>query len=196
MVNYIEYWMEKDGEITYHSSWVTGASRQGRITQSVKVRPGPKQGSRPRSTGGTVARKQDGEALRQHFLKGRCATLQVVTKVNAHVASLHSHPVAETVGNARRQQEVPVMSQSPYLPPAGYQRRHGAKGCAETGEVLGARRRNLDEEAPPITLNGKWRERHQDDGSGRSTVDPRALKRAGREGPGPGGTPLINARRG
>lgn len=23
MVNYIEYWMEKDGEITYHNSWVT-----------------------------------------------------------------------------------------------------------------------------------------------------------------------------
>jgi hypothetical protein len=40
--------------------------------------------------------------------------------------------------------------------PAGYQRRHGAKGYAETGEVLGARRRNTDEETLPINVSGKW----------------------------------------
>ncbi len=40
------------------------------------------------------------------------------------------------------------MSHKRYLSPAGYQRRHGAKGHAVTGEALGARRRNPDGEGP------------------------------------------------
>jgi len=55
--------------------WKDGASCQGRITQSVKVRSRPKD-SRSRSVGGTVARNQDGEALRQD-LERRFAKLQV-----------------------------------------------------------------------------------------------------------------------
>jgi hypothetical protein len=143
-----------------------------------------------------MARKQHGEALRQHSLKGGCATLQVVTKRERTGSLVTRIPVAETVYNARRQQKVVVMSRSTYLPPAGYQRRHGAKGYVETGEVLDARRRNLDEETLLITLNGKWRGRHQDDGSGRSTANPRAAQHAGREGPGPVDTPLYHARQG
>jgi hypothetical protein len=89
-----------------------------------------------------------------------------------------------------------VKSQVHYISPAGYQRRHEAKGYAETGEVLDVRRRNPDEEASPITLSGKWRERHQDDGSGCSTDEPPAVKQVGREGPGPVGNPLDKVRQG
>jgi len=88
------------------------------------------------------------------------------------------------------------MSRTRYLSPAGYQRRHGAKGHAETGEALGARRRNLGEEAQPITVSGKWRGRRQGDGSGCSTVDPCAAKHMGREGPGPVGSPFGKVRQG
>src|SRR5207253_9893295 len=42
------------------------------------------------------------------------------------------------------------------------------------------------------TGSGKCRQRHQGDGSGRSTVEGRAAKRARREGPGPVSTPLDN----
>jgi len=60
----------------YCARWVIGASCEGRMNQSVKVRPGSRD-SRPRSSGGTVAREQDGEALRQQTSKGGCATHQV-----------------------------------------------------------------------------------------------------------------------
>ena len=60
----------------YQTRWKIGVSSKGRVTQPVKVRPRPTD-SRLRSTGGAVAREQDGEALRQHSLKGGCATLQV-----------------------------------------------------------------------------------------------------------------------
>jgi hypothetical protein len=66
----------------------------------------------------------------------------------------------------------------------------------ETGEALGARRRNLDEGFRPITLTGKWLERRQGGGSGRTTVDPCAAKRTGREGPGPVDIPFDKARQG
>lgn len=59
----------------YRNRWTLGASSQGRITQSVKVRPRPND-SRSRSVGGTVAREQDGEALRRS-LGRRFAKLQV-----------------------------------------------------------------------------------------------------------------------
>jgi len=105
--------------------------------------------------------------------------------VNVDVASLHANPVAETVYNARRQQGLTETGLMRQLSPAGYQRWHGVKGYVETGEALDTRRRNLAEEADPITLNGKWMSRCQGGGLGRSTVDRRAAKRAGREGPRP-----------
>jgi hypothetical protein len=93
--------------------------------------------------------------------------------------------VAETVDNARKQQELAEKSPKRQFSPAGYQRRHGVKDDVETGEALGARRRNLAEEMSAITVSGKRWHRHQGGGSGRSTVDRRAAKRARREGPGP-----------
>jgi hypothetical protein len=116
--------------------------------------------------------------------------------VNAEVASLHEFPVAETVYNARKQQELAEMSPMRQLSPAGYQRRHGVKDDVETGEALGARRRKLVEEMPAITASGKCRHRRQGGGSGRSTVDGRAAKRARREGPGPVSIPSVKGRQG
>ena len=80
--------------------------------------------------------------------------------MNVEVASSHANPVAETVDNARRQQELTEMSLKRQPSPAGYQRRHDAKGLVSTGETLGARRRKLVEEAPPITVSEKWRGKH------------------------------------
>jgi len=116
--------------------------------------------------------------------------------VNADVASLHANPVAETVDNARKQQELAETSPIRQLSPAGYQRRHGGKADVSTGEALGARRRKLAEEVAAITARGKCRHRHQGDGSGRSTIDGHAAKRARREGPGPVSTPLVKVRQG
>jgi hypothetical protein len=88
--------------------------------------------------------------------------------VNVEVASLHEFPVAETVDNVRKQQELSETSPIRQLSPAGYQRRHGVKDDVETGEALDARRRNLVEEMPVITVIGKCWHRHQGGGSGRS----------------------------
>jgi len=116
--------------------------------------------------------------------------------VNADVASLHEFPVAETVYHVRKQQGLTETSPTRQLSPAGYQRRHGVKDDVETGEALGARRRNLAEEMPAITASGKCWHRHQGDGSGCSTADGRAAKRARREGPGPVSIPSIKVRQG
>ncbi len=116
--------------------------------------------------------------------------------VNADVASSHQTPVAETVENVRKQQELAEMSPMWRLSPAGYQRRHGEKEDVSTGETLVARRRNPAEEATAITVSGKCRSRQQGDGSGRNTVDGRAAKRAWREGPGPVSTPRVKGRQG
>lgn len=75
--------------------------------------------------------------------------------VNADVASSHGNPVAETVDNARKQQELSETSPMRQLSPAGYQRRHGVKDNVETGEALGTRRRNPVEEMFAITVSGK-----------------------------------------
>ena len=116
--------------------------------------------------------------------------------VNAGVASLHAIPVAETVHNERRQQGLFERSPIRRSSPAGYQRRHGMKEDVSTGEARGARRGKLVEEASPITVSGKWRRRRPGGGSGRSTVDRRAAKRARREGPGPVSTPRVKAKQG
>jgi len=116
--------------------------------------------------------------------------------VNADVASLHANPEAETVDNVRKQQEPIETSPMRRLSPAGYQRRHGEKENVATGEALGARRRNLVEEATAITASGKCRRRRQGGGSGRSTVDGRAAKRVRREGPRPVNIPFDKVRQG
>ena len=143
-----------------------------------------------------MARKQDDGALRQHAQKGVCATYQVATYSERGCSLVTSNPVAETVENARKQQELAEMSPIRRLSPAGYQRRHGEKENVETGEAPGVRRRNLAEEATAITASGKCRSRRQGGGSGRSTVDGRAAKRARREGPGPVSTPRAKVRQG
>jgi hypothetical protein len=111
--------------------------------------------------------------------------------VNADVASLHANPVAETIYYARRQQGLTERNLKRQFSPAGYQRWHGVNGYVETGEALDTRRRNPVEEVDPITLNGKWISRYQGGGSGRSTVDRRAAKRAGRKGLGPMSNPCV-----
>jgi hypothetical protein len=111
--------------------------------------------------------------------------------VNADVASLHATPVAETVDNARRQQESFEKSPIRRFSPAGYQRWHVAKDYVSTGEALGVRRRNLVEETVPITSNGKWACRRQGDGLGCSTVDRCAAKHASRKGPRPVVAPFV-----
>jgi hypothetical protein len=115
--------------------------------------------------------------------------------VNVDVASSND-PVAETVDCARRQQESFETSLRRRFSPAGYQRRHGVKGVVETGEARDARRRNLAEEARTITASGKCVRRRPGGGSGRSTDDGRAAKRARREGPGPSSDLSINVRHG
>ena len=179
----------------YKCRWQVGVSRQGYINQSVKVRPRPRDsrlvaGEAPWSESKTV--KPSDNMLR----KGHAQHIRLQRTVNADVASLHANPVAKTVYNARRQQELAETSPMRRLSPAGYQRRHGVKEDVSTGEALGVRRRKLAEEVSAITVSGKCRHRHQGDGSGRSTVDGRAAKRARREGPGPVSTPLVNVRQG
>ena len=179
----------------YLTRWKIGVSSQGHIVQSVKDRPRPK-GS------GLVAweapwRESKTAEPSDNMLRKECAQrTRLQRRVNADVASLHEFPVAETVDNARKQQGLAETSPMRQLSPAGYQRRHGVKEDVETGETLGARRRNLAEEMPAITVSGKCGHRRQGDGSGRSTDDGRAAKRAWREGPGPVSAPLTKVRQG
>jgi hypothetical protein len=179
----------------YKERWQIGVSSQGHIVQSVRDRPRPKDS-------GLVAGKAPWRESKtaepfDNILRKECAQrTRLQRAVNADVASLHEFPVAETVDNARKQQGLAETSPMRRLSPAGYQRRHGVKDDVETGEALGARRRNLVEEMLAITVSGKCRHRHQGGGSGRSTVDGRAAKRARREGPGPVSTPLTKVRQG
>jgi hypothetical protein len=180
-------------------------SSQGHIVQSVRDRPRSKDsdlvaGEAPWRESKTA------EPSDKHTRKECARRTRLQRTVNADVASLHAFPVAETVDNARKQQELAEMSPIRQLSPAGYQRRHGSgavtlqrdgvKDDVETGETLGARRRNLVEEMLAITVSGKCGHRHQGGGSGRSTVDGRAAKRARREGPGPVSTPSVKVRQG
>jgi hypothetical protein len=164
--------------------WGIGVSSQGHIVQPVRDRPRPKDS-------GLVAweapwrESKTAEPSDNMLRKEYAQRTRLQCKVNADVASLHEIPVAETVDNARKQQGLAETSPKRQLSPAGYQRRHGVKDDVETGEALGARRRNPVEEMLAITASGKCWHRHQGDGSGRSTVDGRAAKRARREGPGP-----------
>jgi hypothetical protein len=179
----------------YKDRWEIGVSRQGHIVQSVRDRPRSKDsdlvaGEAPWRESKTV------EPSDKHTRKECAQRTRLQRAVNADVASLHESPVAETVYNVRKQQELSETSPTRQLSPAGYQRRHGVKDDVETGEALGARRRKLVEEMPAITASGKCWYRHQGDGSDRSTVDGRAAKRARREGSGPVNVPSVKARQG
>ncbi len=179
----------------YAQRWKVGVSSQ-RTRLLVGESP-TEERPRPRSLGGIVARKQDGGALRQHTLKGACAKHQVVMCSERRCSLVtRFSPVAETVDNARRQQEPGSKGPMRRFSPAGYQRRHGVTEDVETGETFDARRGKLVEEMPAITVSGKGRCRHQGGGSGRSTCDGRAAKRARREGPGPVGTAFVKVRQG
>jgi hypothetical protein len=179
----------------YKDRWEIGVSSQGHIVQSVRDRPRPKDS-------GFVAREAPWRESKtaepsDNILRKECAQhTRLQRAVNVEVASLHEIPVAETVDNARKQQELTEMSPTRRFSPAGYQRRHGVKDDVETGEALGARRRNLVEEMPAITASGKCWHRHQGDGSGRITGDRRAAKRVWREGPGPVSIPFVQSEAG
>lgn len=179
----------------YKSRWEVGVSSKGHITQSVKVRPRLKDS-------GLVAweaplrETKTVEPSDIIFFKEDMQHSRPQRTVNVEVASSHAIPVAETVYNARRQQELTETSPRRQLSPAGYQRWHGVKGYVETGEALDTRRRNIAEEANPITLNGKWMSRYQGGGLGCSTVDRRAAKRARREGPRLMSTPFVQSEAG
>jgi len=179
----------------YKERWQIGVSSQGHIVQSVKDRPRSKDSD---LVAGEASWRESKTAEPSDNMLGKeCEQrTRLQRTVNADVASLHESPVAETVDNARKQQGLAETSPMRQLSPAGYQRRHGVKEDVETGEALGARRRNLVEEMPAITLSGKCGHRRQGDGSGRSTGDGRAAKRARREGPGPVSIPLTKVRQG
>ena len=168
----------------YKERWQVGVSSQGHIVQSVRDRPGPKDSG---LVAGEAPWRESKTAEPSDNMLGKeyAQRTRLQCKVNADVASLHESPVAETVYHVRKQQGLAETSPKRQLSPAGYQRRHGGKDDVETGEALGARRRNLIEEMPAITVSGKCRHRRQGGGSGRSTGDGRAAKRARREGPGP-----------
>jgi hypothetical protein len=179
----------------YFDRWQIGVSSQGHIIQSVRDRPRLKDS-------GLVAweapwrESKTAEPSDKVLGKEYLQRTRLQRAVNADVASLHEIPVAETVDNARKQQESAEKSPIRQLSPAGYQRRHGVKDDVATGETLDARRRNLVEEVLAITVSGKRKHRHQGGGSGRSTCDGRAAKRAWREGPGPVSIPFVEGRQG
>jgi hypothetical protein len=179
----------------YHERWEIGVSSQGHIVQSVRDRPRLKDSGLV--AGEAPWRESKTAEPSDNMLRKECAQrTRLQRAVNADVASLHELPVAETVDNARKQQGLAETRPIRQLSPAGYQRRHGVKDGVETGETLGARRRNLVEEMAAITVSGKCGHRRQGGGSGRSTVDGRAAKRARREGPGPVSIPLVKGRQG
>ena len=144
--------MAQDGRLLrrYRRRWKIGVSSQGHINQPVQVRPRPTDsslvaGEAPWRESKTV--KPSDNMLRKEY--AQLTRLQCA--VNADVASLHDDPEAETVYNARKQQEPVETSPMRRLSPAGYQRRHGGKVNVSTGEALSIRRRNLAEEMTAIT---------------------------------------------
>jgi len=169
----------------YRKRWRIGVSGEGHIVQPVKVRP--------RLTDSSLVawevpwRESKTVKPSDKVHRGCIATHQVVTCSERSSSLVTRIPVAETVDNARKQQGPAEMSPIRRSSPAGYQRRHDAKDYGSTGEAPGTRRRKPAEEPIPITVSGKWGGRYRGGGSGRSTDERRAAKRARREGPGPVG---------
>ena len=179
----------------YKERWQIGVSRV-RAHQPVGESPAGAKDSGPVAWEASWSKSETTEPSDNILRKEYAQLTRLQRTVNADVASLHETPVAETVYNARRQQELTETSPMRQLSPAGYQRRHGEKEDVSTGEALDARRRNLAEETLAITLSGKCERRHQGDGSGRTTDDERAAKHARRKGPGPVSTPFAKVRQG
>lgn len=179
----------------YRKRWTIAVSSEGHILQSVEVRPRLKDSGLVAWEAPWRESKTAEPSDNVLEIEYRQST-RLQRAVNAGVASLHAIPVAETVDNVRRQQGLGEMSPTRQPSPAGYQRRHGTKEDGSTGEARGARRGKLVEEMSSITVSGKWRRRRPGGGSGRSTVDRRATKRARREGPGPVSIPLVKVRQG
>ncbi len=131
-------WSPKTVAVAYTLRWQVGVSSQGSLTQSVQVRP------RPRDSG-LVAREAPGRESQpvkpsdNTLCKESAQRSRLQRAVNAAVASLHASPVAEPVYYVRRQQGPGERSLQRRSSPAGYQRRHGAKGERATGEVRGVR---------------------------------------------------------
>jgi hypothetical protein len=179
----------------YPHRWPVAVSSEGHILQSVEVRPRLKDSSLVAWEAPWRESKTAEPSDNVLEMEYRQST-RLQRAVNVEVASLHAIPVAETVYNGRRQQGPLETSLTRRLSPAGYQRRQGTKEDGSTGEARGARRGKLAEEASPITVSGKGRRRRPGGGSGRSTGDRRATKRAWREGPGPVSAPLVKVRQG
>jgi transposase len=105
----------------YFARWEAGVSSQGSLTQSVQVRP------RPRDSG-LVAREAPGRESQpvkpsdNTLCKERAQRSRLQRAVNAAVASLHASPVAEPVYYVRRQQGPGERSPQRRSSPAGYQR--------------------------------------------------------------------------
>jgi hypothetical protein len=177
--------------LDYGVRWAIGVSGEGHIVQPVKVRS--------RLTDSSLVaweapwRESKTVKPSDNVHRGCTATHQVVTCSERSSSLVTRTPVAETVDNARRQQGPIEMSPRRRPSPAGYQRRHDAKDYVATGETLGTRRGKPVEEVSPITVSGKGRRRYQGGGSGRTTADRRAAKRAGREGPGPVGMTFVQS---
>ena len=131
------------------------------------------------------------------WLEGAMQNTRSQHNVNVHVASLLTK-IRWLRWSRLNESNKSRIETSPKrrLSPAGYQRRHGVKDGASTGEALDVRQGKLAEEMTAITVSGKCRRRHQGGGSGRNTVDGRAVKRVRREGPGPVSVPYIKARQG
>src|SRR2546426_4189941 len=117
---------------------------------------------RPRLTdSGLVAREapwresKTAEPSDEHTRKECAQRTRLQRAVNADVASLHESPVAETVDNARKQQELAETSPMRQLSPAGDQRRQGVKDDGGNGQTPGAPRRNLEAETPAKTGSGE-----------------------------------------
>jgi hypothetical protein len=126
----------------YKSRWQIGVSSQGHINQSVRVRPR----LIDLSLVAWEASWSESEMMKpsDNILRKEYAQLnRLQCAENVDVASLHENPEAETVDNVRTQQEPIETSPIRRFSPAGYQRRHSDKENVETGEALGARRRNL-----------------------------------------------------
>jgi hypothetical protein len=89
----------------YKQRWQIGVSSQGHINQSVRVRPRLRDSSlvaREASRSQSETMKPSDNMLRKEYAQ----LTRLQRAVNADVASLHANPVAETVDNVRKLQEL------------------------------------------------------------------------------------------
>src|ERR1700732_3045656 len=84
---------------------VIGVSSKGHIVPAVRDRPGSK-GSDPVAGEAPWRESKTAEPSDKHTRKECAQRTRLQRTVNADVASLHEFPVAETVDNARKQQEL------------------------------------------------------------------------------------------